>query len=131
MGSWRDRSVLVEEGQPHGRTDRSSRPAGVLPRAERANALLKRTGKALERITLDPWRIGAITTAALVLLQLQKPKRAGLKDRADVVRSRLEAFVVKLVPIEQVSPSRTGPGRLAYIQAARTTASAWRAGSAR
>jgi hypothetical protein len=43
--------------------------------AERANALLKRTWKALERITLDPWRIGAITTAALVLLQLQKPTR--------------------------------------------------------
>ena len=72
----------------------------------------------LERITLDPGRIGAITTAALVLLQLQEPKHAGLKDRADVVRSSLEAFVVKLVPIEQVSPSRTGPGRLAYIQAA-------------
>ena len=36
--------------------------------AERANALLKRTWKALERITLDPWRIGAITAAALVLL---------------------------------------------------------------
>jgi len=43
--------------------------------AERANALLKRTWKALERVTLDPWRIGAITTAALVLLQLQKPTR--------------------------------------------------------
>jgi hypothetical protein len=118
VGCWRDRSVLAKERQPHGRTDRSSRPARARPRAERANALLKRTGKALERGTLDPWRIGAITTAALVLLQLQKPKRAGLKDRADVVRSSLEAFVVKLVPIEQVSPSRTGPGRLAYIQAA-------------
>jgi hypothetical protein len=118
VGSWRDRSVAAEERHPHGRTDRSSRPARALPRAERANALLKRTGKALERITLDPWRIGAITTAALVLLQLQKPKRAGLKDKADVVRSSREAFVVKLVPIEQVSPSRTGPGRLAYIQAA-------------
>ena len=118
QGSWRDRSVLAKERQPHGRTDRSSRPARALPRAERANALLKRTGKALERITLDPGRIGAITTAALVLLQLQEPKHAGLKDRADVVRSSLEAFVVKLVPVEQVSPSRTGPGRLAYIQAA-------------
>ena len=117
-GSWRDRSVLAKERQPHGRTDRGSRPARGLPRAERANALLKRTGKALERITLDPGRIGAITTAALVLLQLQEPKNAGLKDRADVVRSSLEAFVVKLVPIEQVSPSRTGPGRLAYVQAA-------------
>ncbi len=43
--------------------------------AERANALLKRTWKALERITLDPWRIGAITAAALVLLHLQRPAR--------------------------------------------------------
>jgi hypothetical protein len=43
--------------------------------AERANALLKRTWKALERITLDPWRIGAITTAALVLLHLQRGTR--------------------------------------------------------
>jgi hypothetical protein len=43
--------------------------------AERANALLKRTWKALERVTLDPWRIGAITTAALVLLHLQRPTR--------------------------------------------------------
>lgn len=43
--------------------------------AERANALLKRTWKALEPITLDPWRIGAIVTAALVLLHLQRPTR--------------------------------------------------------
>jgi hypothetical protein len=43
--------------------------------AERANALLKRTWKALERVTLDPWRIGQITAAALVLLTLQKPAR--------------------------------------------------------
>ena len=43
--------------------------------AERANSLLKRTWKALERVTLDPWRIGAITIAALVLLHLQRPTR--------------------------------------------------------
>ena len=43
--------------------------------AERANALLKRTWKALERVTLDPWRIGPITAAALVLLHLQRPTR--------------------------------------------------------
>lgn len=43
--------------------------------AERANALLKRTLKALERVTLDPWRIGTITTAALLLLHLQRPAR--------------------------------------------------------
>jgi len=43
--------------------------------SERANALLKRTWKALERVTLDPWRIGAIVAAALVLLHLQRPTR--------------------------------------------------------
>jgi len=43
--------------------------------AERANALLKGTWTTLKRIHLDPWRIGAITTAALVLLHLQRPAR--------------------------------------------------------
>jgi hypothetical protein len=43
--------------------------------AERANALLKSTWRALRRITLNPWRIGAITAAALVLLHLHKPTR--------------------------------------------------------
>ena len=43
--------------------------------AERANALLKRTWTALERVTLAPWRIGAITAAALALLHLQRPAR--------------------------------------------------------
>ncbi|RBQ12157.1 IS5/IS1182 family transposase [Spongiactinospora rosea] len=35
---------------------------------ERANALLTVTFKALRRVSLDPWRIGRITQAALVLL---------------------------------------------------------------
>ncbi len=43
--------------------------------AERANALLKSTWKALRRVTLDPWRIGAVTAAALVLLTMQKGTR--------------------------------------------------------
>ena len=43
--------------------------------AERGNALLKRTWKALERVTLCPWRIGSIVAAALVLLHLQRPTR--------------------------------------------------------
>jgi hypothetical protein len=43
--------------------------------AERANALLKRTWKALERVTLDPNRITEIAAAALVLLHLQRPTR--------------------------------------------------------
>ncbi len=41
--------------------------------AERANALLKTRWKALQRISLCPWRIGSITAAALVLLHLQEP----------------------------------------------------------
>jgi hypothetical protein len=35
---------------------------------ERANALLTVTFKTLRRVSLDPWRIGKITQAALVLL---------------------------------------------------------------
>ncbi|GEL17833.1 hypothetical protein PA7_16700 [Pseudonocardia asaccharolytica DSM 44247 = NBRC 16224] len=36
--------------------------------AERGNSLLKTTFKALRRVSLCPWRIDAITAAALVLL---------------------------------------------------------------
>ena len=38
---------------------------------ERANSLLKTTFKALRRVSLNPWRIGAITAAALVLLHIE------------------------------------------------------------
>lgn len=44
---------------------------GVHGVAERANSLLKTTCKALRRVSLDPWRIGVITLAALVLLLLE------------------------------------------------------------
>lgn len=44
---------------------------GVHAVAERANSLLKTTFKALRRITVCPWRIGAITKAALVLIHLE------------------------------------------------------------
>ena len=40
--------------------------------AERANALLKSTWKALRRVTLCPWRIGTIVAAALMLLTVQR-----------------------------------------------------------
>jgi DDE superfamily endonuclease len=39
--------------------------------AERGNSLLKTTFTALRRIRLGPWRIGAITAAALVLLHAE------------------------------------------------------------
>ena len=40
--------------------------------AERANALLKSSFKALRRITVCPWRIGHITAAALVILTMHR-----------------------------------------------------------
>ena len=43
-------------------------PAATRGPAERGNSLLKTTFKALRRVSLCPWRIGAITAAALVLL---------------------------------------------------------------
>jgi len=42
--------------------------------AERGNALLKSTWRALRRITLCPWRIGNIVTAALVLPTMQRSR---------------------------------------------------------
>ncbi len=48
-------------------TQRPIRPA----RQQAANSLLKTTFKALRRVSLCPWRIGAITTAVLVLLRYQ------------------------------------------------------------
>lgn len=44
---------------------------GVHGVAERANALLKETFAALQKVSLDPRRIGAIAKAALVLLHLE------------------------------------------------------------
>jgi hypothetical protein len=45
--------------------------AAVRAPAERGNSLLKMSFKALRRVSLCPWRIGAITAAALVLLHHQ------------------------------------------------------------
>jgi DDE superfamily endonuclease len=42
--------------------------AAIRALAERGNSLLKTTFKALRRVSLCPWRISAITAAALVLL---------------------------------------------------------------
>ena len=44
---------------------------GVHSRSERANSLLKTTFKTLRRVSVCPWRIGAIAKAALVLLHLE------------------------------------------------------------
>ncbi|MFP5020806.1 HARBI1 family protein [Pseudonocardia phyllosphaerae] len=59
----------------HGRTvdQRTAAPLHSATRAiaERGNALLKTTFKALQQVTLCPWRVGAITAAALVVLHLE------------------------------------------------------------
>lgn len=44
---------------------------GLRAIGERANALLKMTFKALRNISVDPWRIGTIVAAALVLLHTE------------------------------------------------------------
>jgi hypothetical protein len=49
---------------------------GVHAVAERANALLKVTFKALRRVSLDPSAITRIARAALVLLQLEHGRTA-------------------------------------------------------
>lgn len=49
---------------------------GIRGIGERANALLIVRFKALRRVSLDPWRIGAITSAALVLLHHEHNRTA-------------------------------------------------------
>ncbi|MGH3716978.1 MAG: HARBI1 family protein, partial [Micromonosporaceae bacterium] len=54
---------LTDEQKAHNKAHNGKRAVG-----ERGNSLLKMTFKALRRVSLCPWRIGAIVAAALVLL---------------------------------------------------------------
>jgi hypothetical protein len=54
-------------GLGHGKWDHKAHN-GLRAIGERGNALLKMTFKALRNVSLDPWRIGKIVAAALVLL---------------------------------------------------------------
>ena len=56
-------------------TTRNQLIAALRAPAERGNALLKQTWKALRHVTLDPGRITEIAAAALVLLHLQRGTR--------------------------------------------------------
>lgn len=58
-----DGTTLTDDQKTFNKLLRGTRALG-----ERANALLIMRFKALRRVSLDPWRIGAITQAALVLL---------------------------------------------------------------
>jgi hypothetical protein len=50
--------------------------------SERGNALFKTTFKALRRVSLCPWRIGAITAAPLVLLHINTDAQPDSQSRA-------------------------------------------------
>lgn len=56
-------ATLTAEQQQLNKAHNSLRAIG-----ERGNRLLKMTFKALRNVSLDPWRIGTIVAAALVLL---------------------------------------------------------------
>jgi hypothetical protein len=56
---------LTDEQKAANKTHNAKRAIG-----ERGNSLLKTTFKALRRVSLCPWRIGAIVAAALVLLHI-------------------------------------------------------------
>ncbi|EYT92083.1 hypothetical protein ThrDRAFT_02328, partial [Frankia casuarinae] len=43
---------------------------------ERANALLKGTFRLLHNITIDPWKIGLVVKAALVILHTEHRRTA-------------------------------------------------------
>ncbi|MEY2435090.1 MAG: hypothetical protein QOC92_4815 [Acidimicrobiaceae bacterium] len=49
---------------------------GLRAIGQRGNALLKTTFKALYNISLDPWRVGKIVAAALVLLHFDHARTA-------------------------------------------------------
>lgn len=48
---------------------------------ERGHALLEMTFRALHRISMDPWRIGKIVTAALALLHLEHHRTTPNSDQ--------------------------------------------------
>jgi hypothetical protein len=67
-------SVPIETLATDHRT-RNQLIAALRAPAERGNALLKQTWKALRHVTLDTSRITEITAATLVLLHLQRGSR--------------------------------------------------------
>lgn len=71
--------------------------------AERANALLKVTFKALRRVSLDPKAITRITRAALVLLQMEHAAPAERRSRTVTrgYRERLNACPAVSTPAIQ------------------------------
>ena len=54
---------LIDEQKTQNKAHNATRAIG-----ERGNSLLKTTFKALRNVSLDPWKIGIIVAAALVIL---------------------------------------------------------------
>ena len=62
---------------------------GICAPAKRGNSLLKATFMALRRVSCCPWRIGAITAAALVVLHHQHGRTTGSLTRLSRYWERL------------------------------------------
>ncbi|ABW12382.1 transposase IS4 family protein [Parafrankia sp. EAN1pec] len=63
--------ALTDEQKAHNRVHNALRAVG-----ERANALLKVTFRLLRNITIDPWKIGLVAKAALVILHTEHRRTA-------------------------------------------------------
>jgi hypothetical protein len=63
--------TLTAEQKAHNRIHNALRAVG-----ERANALLKVTSRLLHNITIDPWKIGLVAKAALVILHTEHRRTA-------------------------------------------------------
>ncbi|ONH28042.1 transposase family protein [Pseudofrankia asymbiotica] len=64
-------ATLTDEQKAHNRIHNALRAVG-----ERANALLKVTFRLLHNITIDPWKIGLVVKAALVILHTEYRRTA-------------------------------------------------------
>jgi hypothetical protein len=80
--------------------------AHLRSQAERANSLLKTTFKALRRVSLCPWRIGAIIAAALVLLHREPPSVTGNVSLVQRVAVRWLSIVDEYDTSETRTPVR-------------------------
>src|SRR4051795_11611236 len=82
--------------------------------AERGNSLLKVTLKALRRVSLCPWRIGAITAAALVLLHhIHRRARGGARKEQPMPEEQAVAALATLDRTEMEDRRTLGEARAA------------------
>jgi hypothetical protein len=81
---------------------------GVHGVAERANSLLKTTFKALRRVSVCPWRIGAIAKAALVLLHLEHGRPSQPITQREHSLPGMAQWLTAQRPFNEIDPLRRG-----------------------